>query len=119
MALKRTADKIARTQSNGERERKNDAAKENSEGKLDYITADLQMIEDHGRSEHKHKPFHSKREEPCILQLSIDGPDQHRSRKKTSNEIACDQKQDRSDGMSEIRQKREGQSCSGCVRCVE
>ena len=87
MALKRTADKIARTQSNGERERKeNDALpKRIPKASSTTLTADLQMIEDHGRSENKHEAISLQaRGTVRILQLSIDGPDQHslRARKR-------------------------------------
>ena len=77
MAFERPAYEIARTQSHRERKRKHDSSEQNAEGQLDYVAADLEMIENHGRSQHQHQPLDSEREKARVLELRIYRADEH------------------------------------------
>jgi hypothetical protein len=77
VAFKRTADQIAGAETDGERERENNSAEQDTEGQLDDLAANLEMVEGHGGRKHEHQPLHAERKEPRVLELRIHGSDEH------------------------------------------
>ncbi len=59
VTLERAADEVARSKADRKRKGKNDSAEQNPKRQLDDISAYLQMVEHHGRRQHKNKPLHT------------------------------------------------------------
>lgn len=106
VALERAADQVAGAESDGERKRQNDPAKEDAKSEFDNDAPDFKMLEDHGHGDDQDEPFDAKGEEPRVLQLRIHGSDENRTRQEARHERAGNEKKNRADRMGEIRQER-------------
>src|SRR5712675_1360666 len=71
-AFERAADDVAGAETDGEGERKDDAAEEYAEGECDDGAADLQVVEHHGGGEDQDEPLDAEGEEARVLELGVD-----------------------------------------------
>jgi len=105
VAFERSADQVAGAEPNGESEREDDASEEYSKGQLDDMAADLEVIEGHGRGEHKHEPLDAERKKPRVVELRIDCSDEDRARQEPRRERSSDEQQGGANDAGEERQK--------------
>jgi hypothetical protein len=99
VAFEGAADEVARAKANSQGQRKDNAAEEDSECQLNNDTTDLEMIEHHGGSKNKHEPLDAKGEEARVLEMRVDGSNEHRPRQETRDQGARDENEDGSDGV--------------------
>jgi hypothetical protein len=119
VAFEGTADDVAEAHADGKGEGENDAAEEDAEGEIDHSAPDLEVVEDHGGGEDLDEPFNAKGEEAGVLELGIDGADEHGSREETGDDVSEDEKDDSPDGVGEVGDQEEGDLRVVCVRGVE
>lgn len=113
------ADEVAGAEADGQSEREDDSAEEDSEGEFDDGAADLQVIERHGGGEDQNQPLDAKGEEACVVQLRVDCADEDRAREETGEQRAGNENQDGSGEVRDVGQKEDGVARVGGVGGVE
>ena len=88
------ADNLAGAEADGESQGEDDTAEENSEGEFDDDATDLKVIEHHGGGEDEDEPFDAEGEETGVLELGVDGSDEHGASEEAGDDATGDEKDD-------------------------
>src|SRR5262249_8614031 len=70
-----------------QRQGQNNAAKKNAESDLHNARSNSQVVESHSYGKHDHDPFHANAQEARVLQVQVDGTDQHASGQKPGDNV--------------------------------
>ena len=105
VAFQRAAHEVARSQPHSQRKRKHDAAEENPEGQQHHAAADFKMLKHHGGGQNEDQPLDSERQEPRVLKLRIDSPDENRSCQEAGNQGTGDQQKNGAHRVRQVRQQ--------------
>jgi hypothetical protein len=101
--LEGAADEVAGAEADGEREGEDDAAEEDSEGEFDDHAADFEVVEDHGGGEDENQPLDAEGEKARVLQVQVDGTDEHGAGEEAGDDGPGEQDEDCADGVGEVR----------------
>src|SRR5215470_5717607 len=101
-ALEDLAREVAAAETEGERQRQDEAAEEHTEGDQHHVAPDADLDQRGGDSEEEHDPAGGAGQEPRLDDAGIDRGDQHRLPEEVRGEPADDQDQQ---GGQEARQE--------------
>ncbi len=93
-AIQRPAHEVFGPEADGQRQGQDNSSEQNAERQANDAASDAQTLQSNGHRENGHQPFHADTQEPRILQVHIDGPDQHAACKEPGNDDARDQNDD-------------------------
>src|SRR5271156_1833316 len=100
--FERAAYQVARTQTHCERQRQNDAAKENAEGQIHNRSSDRQVIEHHRDRKHQHQPLDAQAQQPRIVEVHVHCANEHAAGKKARHHVAQDEQHHRTHDVGNV-----------------
>jgi hypothetical protein len=104
VSLERLCNKFLGAESNRQSQAEDDSPKKDTKGKLNNPWSNSQVLQSHGNSEHDYKPFHSNAEETGVLEVQVDGANEHASGKKPSDDVPAQQDQESSQNIGDVNE---------------
>src|SRR6185312_2369785 len=102
-----TADEVARTQADGQGQGEDDASEEDAEGEFDDAASNAEVLECHRAGEDENEPLDSHGKKAGVLQLRVDGSDQHAAGEEASKECTGDDEKRGADDVGNVRKEEE------------